>query len=256
MTEQQLRQKVVDTFTSYLGAKKGSAKHKELIDIYNSYLPHPEGYKVTYQDNWCAASASAIGIKLSLTDIIPVECSCSRQIALWKKLGRWIEDESTTPKKGDFVYYVWSDGKDYAKTDNQDAPNHVGIVVSVEGNVFRVIEGNKGTESIVDYRDMAVNGRYLRGFASPDYAKKAKSQTQPAIKKKALVQLPVLSKGICHQSVKILQAALIESGFPCGGVDGDFGDKTEEAVKKFQKDAGLPVNGEVGASVWKRIFGL
>ena len=53
MDENCLRQKYVDAAVAYLGAKKGSAKHHEIVDIYNSYLPHPRGYAMTYSANWC-----------------------------------------------------------------------------------------------------------------------------------------------------------------------------------------------------------
>ena len=47
--------------------------------------------------------------------------------------------------------------------------------------------------------------------------------------------------------VKELQANLNALGYNCGTVDGQFGTKTEEAVKKFQKANGLTVDGQYGA---------
>ena len=38
-----------------------------------------------------------------------------------------------------------------------------------------------------------------------------------------------------------------------GAIDGDFGPKTEKAVKGFQKVAGLPANGRVNAAVWEAL---
>lgn len=48
--------------------------------------------------------------------------------------------------------------------------------------------------------------------------------------------------------VKNLQKALIGKGYSCGGkgADGQFGDNTESAVKKFQKAKGLTVDGKAG----------
>jgi len=244
MTEQQLRERVVNTFGEYAGAKKGSVRHKELVDIYNSYLPHPAGYKLKYTDAWCAGSASAIAIKLGLTDIVPVECSCSRQIALWKKLGRWVENENIVPKVGMYCYYDWDDGKDYEITDNTGAPEHVGIVASVKGNTFRVIEGNKGTASVVGYRDVKVNGRYLRGFGDPDYASKASSTTEAGNPYKEPTVALKLGRGT-SENVKWLQWELTAHGYVCD-IDGSFGPATDHLVRKFQKDSGLVVDGSVG----------
>lgn len=46
--------------------------------------------------------------------------------------------------------------------------------------------------------------------------------------------------------VVTLQSALNVLGFPCGEVDGIFGPCTERAVREFQFNAGLPVDGVAG----------
>ena len=64
--------------------------------------------------------------------------------------------------------YDWQDS---GSGDNTGVPDHVGIVVSISGNTIRVIEGN--ISDSVGYRNIAVNGRYIRGYCLPDYASKA-----------------------------------------------------------------------------------
>ena len=56
--------------------------------------------------------------------------------------------------------------------------------------------------------------------------------------------------------VKWLQNRLIEKGYPCGsaGVDGSFGNDTDKAVRKFQKDKGLKVDGYVGVNTYKALL--
>ena len=194
MTEQQIRQNAVDTFRGFLGARRGDARHKKLIDTYNAHKPLPQGYKVTYKDAWCATAVSAIAILCGLTDIIPLECSCSRQITLLKKIGAWQESDRYVPKIGDLVYYDWDDGANYATTENTGAPEHVGMVASVNGSSFTVIEGNKGNASEVGLRQMKVNGRYIRGFGVPDYASKAdKSVTTVGVAIDKLYKLGVVN---------------------------------------------------------------
>lgn len=56
-----------------------------------------------------------------------------------------------------------------------------------------------------------------------------------------------LRKGDKGENVKTLQSKLKTLGFLQGTVDGIFGPKTEEAVKKFQKNNNLVVDGIVGA---------
>lgn len=64
-----------------------------------------------------------------------------------------------------------------------------------------------------------------------------------------------LRNGSKGDLVKELQTDLIELGYDCGrwGVDGDFGDATENAVKTFQKDNGLVADGIVGTMTWAAI---
>lgn len=168
MTELEARKKILEVADSFYGYSESSGKHKQIIDLYNAHKPLAVGYKVKYTDAWCATFGSAVAIKAGMTDIIPTECSCERQIALWKKLGRWHENENYTPKPGDYIYYDWGDKENYASTDNIGNADHVGIVYEVKDNNLTIIEGNY--KNSVGYRYLKVNGRYIRGYGLPDYA--------------------------------------------------------------------------------------
>ena len=63
---------------------------------------------------------------------------------------------------------------------------------------------------------------------------------------------PTLKKGSKGSDVKELQNLLIKKGYslPKYGADGSFGNETLSAVKAFQKDYNLPVNGVVDSPVW------
>lgn len=180
MTEQQLRHKVVNIAVGWIGRKESNGSHKAIIDIYNAHTPRARGYKVTYTDAWCATFASAAFIKAGLTDIAPTECSCSKMIELYKKIGRWKEADSYVPSPGDLVMYDWDDN---GVGENTGDPEHTGIVTSVSGKLIRVIEGNK--DNAVGYRNLSVNGRYIRGYCLPDYASKAGSEPVVIAKKVA-----------------------------------------------------------------------
>lgn len=58
----------------------------------------------------------------------------------------------------------------------------------------------------------------------------------------------ILKKGCEGDDVKALQTELISVGFSCGSTaaDGDFGENTENAVKRFQTAAGLKADGIAG----------
>jgi putative chitinase len=59
----------------------------------------------------------------------------------------------------------------------------------------------------------------------------------------------LLQRGDRGDDVVDLQNELIEAGFNLVA-DGDFGENTEEAVKAFQRQAGLEVDGKVGENTW------
>lgn len=174
MTEKQLREKIVATAVGWLGRKERDGSHREIIDTYNAHKPLARGYAVKYTDAWCSTFASAVAIKAGMADIIPLECGCESHINLFKKLGRWVEDDAHKPAMGDYIFYDWDDS---GAGDNTGYADHVGIVTAVSGSTITVIEGNKG--NAVAYRTMQVNGKYIRGYGVPDYAgKAAKSGTE------------------------------------------------------------------------------
>jgi peptidoglycan hydrolase-like protein with peptidoglycan-binding domain len=64
---------------------------------------------------------------------------------------------------------------------------------------------------------------------------------------------PVLSLGASGSVVTALQNGLKKYGTPVtdpGSVDGDFGPKTEAAVKAYQQDRGIEADGIVGDQTW------
>lgn len=173
MTEQEVRQLVVEVAESWIGRKESDNTHKFIIDLYNSHKPLPRGYTVKYSDAWCATTISAIGVKLRLTDILLPECSCQQMVNLYKSAGRWEERDDYIPKIGDIVMYDWQDS---GKGDNTGWPDHVGIICSTSKNTMRVIEGN--INNAVGYRDLKIDGKYIRGYCLPDYASKAEKQSE------------------------------------------------------------------------------
>ena len=61
---------------------------------------------------------------------------------------------------------------------------------------------------------------------------------------------PTLRQGSSGEPVRQLQEALRELGHDPGAVDGEFGPRTEAAVKAFQHDRGIAADGVVGPITW------
>lgn len=163
--ETQLRWQVVKTAEQYLGCNEADNSHCFIIDRYNAHEPLAVDYVVQPNDSWCATFVSAVSIELGLTQIIPTECSCERQIGLFKSLGTWEEDDSRIPLPGDIIYYDWDETNPGDATGWSD---HVGIVVGTKWPFIKVIEGNK--DDAVSYRILLINDIHIRGFGKPDYA--------------------------------------------------------------------------------------
>lgn len=156
------RNKVVNLVNSWVG-KTG----REIIDIYNSYKgSFPRGTKMEYGWAWCAATWSALAIKLGYTDIMPIEISCYYIIEEAKKMGIWQENDAYVPKPGDAVLYDWDDS---GSGDNIGVPDHIGTVTFVDekSGYMIVTEGNY--DNRVKKRTVSLNGKYIRGFIAPRY---------------------------------------------------------------------------------------
>lgn len=65
---------------------------------------------------------------------------------------------------------------------------------------------------------------------------------------------PTVKMGSKGQDVIILQKELNAASFNCGVVDGDFGKKTDKAVRGFQQACGLVSDGIVGKMTWTALL--
>jgi len=61
---------------------------------------------------------------------------------------------------------------------------------------------------------------------------------------------PLLTSGDTGDPVRRLQNGLTKYGVDPGHVDGIFGPRTEQAVRAYQGDRGVPVDGIVGDLTW------
>lgn len=170
MTENQLRQKVADIINAWVGATKGSAKHLEILEIYNNHKPLARGYKMQVKDAYCAATASAAYIKAGIAEYTGTECGVEKFTVIAKEKGIWVENDAHTPKIGDACVYDWDDT---GKGDCTGAGDHIGIVTQAGTSSFVVTEGNMSGGK-VGKRTMAINGKYIRGFICLDFAAIAK----------------------------------------------------------------------------------
>ena len=199
---------------------------------------------------WCAAFVSTVAKESGNGDIIPSSTSCNEQIRIFKSNRSWI-GKTTDIHVGDIIYYDW---------DFLDEPlpaDHVGIVIEVNGNSLKVIEGNKGdaesSQTAVGIREIPKDYRYIFGIARPKYDS---VEAEKPVDKIISVEVRQLQRGMTGKDVEALQGILIAKGYSCGsyGSDGDFGDKTHDAVRNFQTDRKIEVDGICGQQTWKELL--
>lgn len=168
--EASLRLSLVASGEAYLGAKESDGSYGKILDRYNAQPSLPMDYALTETDSWCAAFVSVAALDAGLTDIIPVECGCERQIGLLQEMGSWEEADGAIPLPGDLIYYDWDNRRPGDCTGWAD---HVGIVVGTKWPFLKVIEGN--WDDRVCYHYLPLNHISIRGFGRPDYASLAAS---------------------------------------------------------------------------------
>lgn len=171
----------------------------------------------------------------------------------FKQLGGYMYHGSNTmydkycTDKGRLVNGKREDGKELKPgtavfTGTEKKHGHVGLYI---GDGW-VIEAQGTKAGVVKSKVTLAKWTYWGELKGVNYSG---SQPEPEPKPE---QKPTLRKGDKGAYVTLLQTKLIQRGYDLSpyGADGDFGNKTLAAVKKFQTDSGLTADGVVGEKTW------
>lgn len=146
---------------------------------------------------------------------------------------------------------------------------HSGIYIGdtvIDGKTYNVIECTKNTWGngvIYTYVDTDGTRRRYKGSSSRSlkwseyglltpYVNYDGAEVKPVTPDYS--KYPILKKGSRNSYVTILQKKLVEKGYDPKGIDGIFGPGCLAAVKQFQKDNGLVVDGCVGPKTWATLY--
>ena len=157
------RDRVLRAAASLVGVRGGTAAHQQLVNDYNSVRPLPVGYAVKNSDDWCDIFVTTVFQREGLSGLIGRECGVERHIQIFKRLGIWNEDGTTTPKAGDIITFNW----DQNSQPNNGFADHIGIVESVSNGIIHTIEGNSNNQ--VRRNTYRIGHGNIRGFATPRY---------------------------------------------------------------------------------------
>ena len=168
----------------------------------------------------------------------------------FKKRGLYTNRGKGTPKAGDVIYFY---------STAKGRIGHVGIVEKVTSTKVYTIEGNtSGASTLVTNgggvraKSYSLTSTYIDGYGRPPYASVNSGNDTPAVAPTPSTSYVlgdrVLKNGMDGNDVKEMQSALIRLGYDLGkwGADGEFGDCTELALRKFQSDEKIDVDGEFG----------
>lgn len=222
---------------------------------------------------WCAAQVSTA---------IYEACGSSKTDAKAVMYGVWpyvncaqVWDAAPDSAKYWSYYQRWTLGKGYRRTyypkagdiivftDNCKSRSHTGMVYACDNTYVYTIEGNSG--NMCRKRSYLLTSSYIYGWIRPAYAVSSDKTPTDGTKYGAvcstLPKLHVLDKGCAGGEVRSAQILLIGYGYDLGEKkdDGDFGTKTEEAVKAFQKDYKLldsngNIDGIIGSKTWAALL--
>lgn len=231
---------------TWIGRNEADNSHREIINIYNSQSILPRGYKVQYNDKWCATFISALFIANGCNEFS--ECGCQEMIEKMKSLGYW--KGKTTPRPGDIVFYDWN---------GDNIADHVGIVENYNSGTNTVIEGNY--KDAVGRRTISASASQIIGYARPNYLK----GEDEMVKSKFDFHFETVKKGDINGYVRVLQIFMSAFGYYDGPIDGEFGDGTFKAVNAYQArrikegcdigTEGKP-DGVCGGRMWNDLMGV
>lgn len=201
---------------------------------------------------WCAHYVSNVLRYVGIEHMY--DTSCTKLQAKMDDAKDW-DEPNDDPIPGDILFFDW---------DHIDEPlplDHVGIVTAYDPATKKItyVNGNGSSSYIVTKQEMRSDSkfveywmRYVGEDAKPDKAVQ-KEIEKPKEKVMCTVELEQLEKGCASPSVETMQNLLVDVNYDIV-VDGRFGDATDAALRQFQKDYKLTVDGICGPKTWKALI--
>lgn len=276
------RQKVIDILTAQIGylehknddnlddpkADYGTNNHNKFARDLDAIPNFYNGKKCGFA--WCDVTVdwgfvAAYGVEAALYLLCQPEKSSGAGCEFSRNYYQRKDQLDTTPEVGAQAFFP-----------QYGTPSHTGLVVeidedcvwTIEGNTTGIAEDGKQYEGVFKkmhyrseiqsyghpaYNDGYGTIDYIGGKIEPEPTPDVPEEPDmPEIEEHAIFTPMTLKNGNKGKSVKKLQHLLIDSGYSVGhdGADGEFGARTEKAVKLVQKKIGRDINGTADEYVW------
>ena len=225
--------------TANAGANNYTKYGYEMHNIQPQNMDYPAAWCDAFVD-WCFYKAYGVGNakKLLRGDF---DDYTVRSAQLYKDKNAWYQK----PQVGDQVFFT-----------NDREICHTGLVYKVGADRVYTVEGNTSSElgvipngGCVRLKSYSTNYKRIAGYGRPNY--KMEKDHYPRVD---VDKFPIVRMGCSDvNSVITLQNLLYVKGYPVK-IDGVFGVETLGAVRKYQLDHGLVVDGEVGPITWRWLF--
>lgn len=222
---------------------KNSVRAKEIAEdmrkaIANKKIGYDQGQRLTlYTD------ASKVGFDCSkVKTACETDCSalvrvCCAYAGIMLPNFRTPSEPKALLESGQFTEMV---GDKYTKQSAYLREGDI-LVTKTQGHTVVVLNNGSKAETTVENNDTSNDSSNDSSNVGGD---------------KVTITLTVLKKGAKCAEVRSMQTLLKGFGYNLGsyGVDGDFGNATEAAVKEYQRDKHLVIDGVVGANTWSKLL--
>ena len=204
------REQAVQTAASMKGQRD------EVVDLYNTYLPRPRGYKVKYSDQLCATFVSSVFIKDDWTDIVPPECAAWRLYKNMEALGCSVWGNHRTPLPGDLIFF--------GVGDTESKIDHVGIVDHLDGSTIYFWD-IRSTVMLHSYKPGAKSSikayGYILGYGVPDYKDADVPQPAPGPHEFVVGDLVTVNPGAKWYKGQTIKLSVISDKWYIMSIKGD-----------------------------------
>lgn len=258
--------------------KEVAKKYKTLYVLGCFGAPMNDKNKERYSENnsYNRNVERSVMIKSATAETFGFDCVCLIKGLLWGWNGDTSKNYGGASYMSNRVPDIGADSMIKKCTDvtTDFSDIQVGEVVWMEGHIGVYIGGGLAVECTPKWKNCVqitavhnigtksgYNGRRWTKHGKLPYVTYENPNISTSASKgesTVTIKMTVLKKGAKGEQVKTLQRLLLAMGYDLGGygADGSFGGATDKAVRAFQKDRGLEVDGSCGLATWSSLLGV